>query len=370
MASEVIVLTTDASTFGGIQQYTRNWIRSLEELGHRPVAVDLRELRGSTPAGETTQLGRVRFASKARFARRAVGALSSATAGVVATHLSLAPIAAGLSTLGSVPALVALHGFEAWSPPRWSRALGPRVDFLAVSEFTRSAFQRASGVDGRRVRVLLNSLSPEFHEEALRQSQRRGLVRRPTGTAPSSPLRLVAVTRLDSGFEYKGVDRTLEAMAMCDFPVSIRVVGGGNMLEHYDQTAVSLGVDATFLGRLSNEELVRELRDADVHVLPSWATGPGQGEGFGIVFVEAAYCGTPSVAVDSGGVREAVDADAGGLILESGRPDEIAEALGRLYSEPELLTRLSRGAAIWADRFTPQAFRSNVDLEVGSWTTP
>jgi glycosyltransferase involved in cell wall biosynthesis len=54
------------------------------------------------------------------------------------------------------------------------------------------------------------------------------------------------------------------------------------------------------LGRVSDENLIDVYRAADVAVVPTLAV-----EGFGLVVLEAAACGTPSIVSDVGGLREA-----------------------------------------------------------------
>ncbi len=67
-------------------------------------------------------------------------------------------------------------------------------------------------------------------------------------------------------------------------------------------------------------------------------------EGFGIVFLEAAACGVPQVAGRSGGAAEAVaDGETGIVVDDPADPGEVAIALRRLLSEPEL--RASMGEA-------------------------
>jgi phosphatidylinositol alpha-1,6-mannosyltransferase len=51
-------------------------------------------------------------------------------------------------------------------------------------------------------------------------------------------------------------------------------------------------------------------------------------EGFGIVFVEAAACGVPQVAGDSGGAAEAVADGETGVIVRD--PEDIGEAIAAL----------------------------------------
>ncbi len=72
---------------------------------------------------------------------------------------------------------------------------------------------------------------------------------------------------------------------------------------------------------------------------------PTQAEGFGIVFVEAAAHGMPSLSFDSGtGVNSAVRDGESGLLLplESG-PEAFADRIRGFYDDPALYDRLARG---------------------------
>jgi phosphatidylinositol alpha-1,6-mannosyltransferase len=67
-------------------------------------------------------------------------------------------------------------------------------------------------------------------------------------------------------------------------------------------------------------------------------------EGFGIVFLEAAACGVPQVAGDSGGAAEAVvDGETGEVVARSDDPVAAAAALARLLDDDA--RRRAQGAA-------------------------
>ena len=60
-------------------------------------------------------------------------------------------------------------------------------------------------------------------------------------------------------------------------------------------------------------------------------------EGFGIVFLEAAACGVPSIAGSSGGSGEAVLEGVTGTVLDDPRnPLAVAEAMVRYYKDEKL----------------------------------
>lgn len=65
---------------------------------------------------------------------------------------------------------------------------------------------------------------------------------------------------------------------------------------------------------------------ADVHVFPV-QDRPGDNEGFGMVAIEAAAHGLPTVAYDAGGVSDAVSVPASGGLVASGMHDRYASAI-------------------------------------------
>lgn len=71
--------------------------------------------------------------------------------------------------------------------------------------------------------------------------------------------------------------------------------------------------------------------------------GPSLQEAFGQVFIEAAACGTPAVAYNTGGVAEAIVNGVTGLHARQLHPSSLAEAINRLYADPEYRRRL----AVW-----------------------
>ena len=74
-----------------------------------------------------------------------------------------------------------------------------------------------------------------------------------------------------------------------------------------------LHTTVVFVGKLSDRDLEIGYADAAVQIFP--LTGvPGDVEGFGMVAIEAAACGTPTVAFELGGVADAVSAGNGHLV--------------------------------------------------------
>jgi glycosyltransferase involved in cell wall biosynthesis len=178
-------------------------------------------------------------------------------------------------------------------------------------------------------------------------------------------LHVVFVGRL---VEHKRIDVVLEALSLTDRS-RLEVVGRGPDLERLRRRAedLSLGDRVTFMGALDHETVLERLACADVLVLSS------EYEGLPHVAVEALACGTPIASVDVGGVREVVEHETNGLIVEARTPAAFAAAFLRLQGDVTLRRRLASSsrttAAEWRfDRTTDELeslFRTVVSSKPG-----
>ncbi len=118
-------------------------------------------------------------------------------------------------------------------------------------------------------------------------------------------------------------------------PYSLVVVGDGPEKEHLEQRAKSLSVPVRFTGAIN---------DTDLHALYSRATlfalTPkeliGDYEGFGIVYLEAAFFTLPIVGTHTGGVVEAVEDTKTGILVPQSDVAAIAHALQTLLDNKAL----------------------------------
>ena len=94
-------------------------------------------------------------------------------------------------------------------------------------------------------------------------------------------------------------------------------------------------------GSLDERALNWLLYRAELFLLPVLDL-PGDKEGFGIVFLEAALGGTPSVAYSVGGVPDAIGET--GLLVKPGDSAAMIEAVSALLSDETLRAQLGRAA--------------------------
>lgn len=139
---------------------------------------------------------------------------------------------------------------------------------------------------------------------------------------------VVAVSRL---VPRKGFDTAIEAFARVRNRyenATLVIAGSGRDRERLEKVAREQRVPVTFLGRVSDTDLVRLYGCADMSVMlcrNRW--GGLEQEGFGIVFLEAAACGIPQIAGASGGAAEAVEDGVTGLVCSHPRNPEQAAGL-------------------------------------------
>lgn len=156
---------------------------------------------------------------------------------------------------------------------------------------------------------------------------------------------IVGISRL---VPRKGFDVAIRAVARMRASrpdLVLAISGGGRDDDRLRRLAADLDAPVLFLGRVPNDDLPALYGCADVYTMlcrNRW--GGLEQEGFGIVFVEAAACGVPQVAGDSGGAAEAVADGQTGIVVR--RPDDVDEVIAAfttLLDDPALRARM--GAA-------------------------
>ena len=88
--------------------------------------------------------------------------------------------------------------------------------------------------------------------------------------------------------------------------------------------AQGIGKNIVFLGKVTDGDLSNAYLSAAVHIFPVREI-PGDPEGFGMVAIEAAAHGVPTVAFATGGVVDAVQDGKSGFLIESNNYPKFAE---------------------------------------------
>ena len=122
-----------------------------------------------------------------------------------------------------------------------------------------------------------------------------------------------------------------------DPPPLLAIAGDGPLAGELRAQAVSLGVDAAFLGH--RDDVAELLAAAAVFVLPSrW-------EGQPLILQEALRAGAAIVATRVGGIPDLVG-DAAAVLVRPGDAQALAAAVRAVLADPPLAARLRAAAAV------------------------
>ncbi len=114
-----------------------------------------------------------------------------------------------------------------------------------------------------------------------------------------------------------------------------------------EKKAEKLGIQKKilFTGHVTDEGLLMSAYSAcDVFVLPS------EYEAFGLVLLEAMACEKPCIATRVGGVPEVVEEGKSGLLVEYGKPDQLADAIIELLGDEKRRVEMGRAGRARVER--------------------
>lgn len=210
---------------------------------------------------------------------------------------------------------------------------------IANSEHTRATLLQM-GVEAARIAVI----SPGVDVEIFRPGLDGTALRARAGIGADETL-VFSVGRLS---RRKGFDQVVRALArLRDDGVAVRyVIGGiGEDAGYLDEliAAHRLSDRVQRIGEVSDAELPRWMNTCDVFAMPNREIN-GDNEGFGMVFIEAAACGTPSLAGQAGGTAAAVLDGETGLRVDGASVDAVADGLRALLTQREHRLALGRAA--------------------------
>ena len=202
---------------------------------------------------------------------------------------------------------------------------------FAVSHCTAALAELECGVPREKIEVVFNGVDCDaFYPEP----PHGGLVEK---YGLRGQRVLMTVCRLE---DYKGVDQVIAALPMVvkKFPNTIYLVCGEgpdrNRLEALSQQH-GVRKNVVFTGAIPFGGLRDYYNLAECFIMPSRVDlNTPNVEGFGIVFLEAAACGKPVIAGNTGGIPDAVENGRNGWLVNPTDNGAIAGAILECFSDP------------------------------------
>lgn len=339
-SERVLLLAPSRGLGGGIERYidTLEWAFADQRIPSQRIDLDRPGLRAHM---KLLASGRTLLRVSAKRTRLVVG------------HRALMPVASLLARNPMVSGISILcYGCDVWNErhrPRTSieRALMRRsnVRAVAISGFTAGTL----ALDCQST-ILPPALSQAWFETLSAAS-----------TAVQRPMQgtqLATAFRLDDWLN-KGLPQLIEAITVQRRKdIRLTICGSGEpppdllrLVDSHDWCNLRVG--------LTDGELAAELASADLFVLAT-RTRTGRhanGEGFGLVLLEAQVAGTPVIAPAYGGSSDAYADGATGIAPVDESAEALASAIKEMLENPVRLALMRKRAAQWArESFAPELY--------------
>jgi glycosyltransferase involved in cell wall biosynthesis len=171
--------------------------------------------------------------------------------------------------------------------------------------------------------------------------------------APRSPSDKFRILFVGRHIERKGIEYLIRAAAALDpGTYQVRIVGQGDLTEKLKtQAAKEAPEQVVFLGKISNEELENEYRNAGCFILPAIVDSRGDTEGLGVVMIEAAEYRVPVIASAVGGITDVIIDGKTGLLVTEKSPQELTGAIKRLRDDQSLSKTLADNCLAYVNEF-------------------
>jgi phosphatidylinositol alpha-1,6-mannosyltransferase len=347
---------------GGIAELSRQALPALRELAReRGLALQVHVLADAAPAAGDPLFAEnqdeIRWYAGRR-GRFVAGLLQARPGLLLFDHVGLARLHGLVAPLLRRRYLAMIHSVEIWKSPRadYGRT-AHRADLLIAN----------SAYTARKARECY----PNLPEIAVcwpgKDFESSGSVSRSADLAGIGPQAMLIVGRLDAAQRHKGHDHLLEAMpaVLARLPdAQLVVAGGGDDRARLEARARALGVAqaVVFTGRVSEPGLHELYRRAALFVMPS------EGDGFGMVFLEAMMHGLPCVGLAGSAAEEILEGGSCGALVDRRDRAGMADVLAGLLVDESRRRQLgTAGHDRYLKYFTRAQYSQRLNAVLGQW---
>ena len=207
----------------------------------------------------------------------------------------------------------------------------------ANSTYTRDLMIASLKISSKKIRIIHPGI--DIYEDFINEEDRanvRNIIKE------SSPI-ITTLARVEKRKGHKFVIKAILQLKS-KFPNMLYLIAGkGPYLEEIKRYVRSMHLErhVIFLGWITEPEKSLVLQNSDLFIMTPTTVGESV-EGFGMVFIDAAFHGIASIGTLSGGISDAIINGQTGLLCEEGNQESITNNIDRLLSNKELRAKLGR----------------------------
>ena len=207
----------------------------------------------------------------------------------------------------------------------------------ANSAYTRDLMIASLKINSDKIKIIHPGI--DIYEDFISDEDRENVKKM---IKDASPI-ITTLARVEKRKGHKFVINALSELRS-KFPNMLYLIAGkGPYLDDIKKRVRRLHLEkhVMFLGWITEPEKSLVLQSSDIFIMTPSQVGESI-EGFGMVFIDAAFHGIASIGTLSGGISDAVINNKTGLLCEEGNQDSITKNIDKLLSNRELRVELGR----------------------------
>jgi L-malate glycosyltransferase len=259
---------------------------------------------------------------------------------VINTHFALpsGPLGWILGALYKVPNILSLHGGDIYDP---SKKSSPHNSII-FRNIVKFILWRASVIVAQSSNTRDNTIkyyNPKKEIKIIPLAFRRPVEEKDPDFSPGAAKDDFVLVTIGRIVKRKSIETMINALAQVKSKkVKLFIIGDGPERENL-QTLIykrKLQNSIKIIGFVDEKTKYRYLRRADLFIMTSLH------EGFGIVFMEAMYCGKPIISANHGGQTDFLTHGTNALLIDVGDVKNCALSIEKLMRDKSLYRKLAQ----------------------------
>ena len=213
----------------------------------------------------------------------------------------------------------------------------------ANSAYTRDLMIASLNISSDKIKIIHPGI--DVYEDFISDEDRQNVK---TIVKDASPI-ITTLARVEKRKGHKFVIKAISKLKS-KYPNMLYLIAGkGPYLEEIKKYVSMMRLEnyVMFLGWITEPEKSLVLQNSDIFIMTPTTVGESV-EGFGMVFIDAAFHGIASIGTYSGGIPDAVINNQTGLLSEDGNQESITKNIDKLLSNQKLRDELGRNGKIRA----------------------